>query len=84
MSDVKQAMLDEIYFAAADDNAHDLYASGLELAIIIINKHLECMAIVPVEPDSVMIGAGEFWNNDDDHDVEVIYTAMLESFKAQL
>ena len=83
MSDVKQQILDEVQLESypCDRSDSDVIQVG-EVAII-INKHLEGMAIVPVEPTQHMIATGDIDSGASWPCAEDVYSAMLESFKEQ-
>jgi len=76
MSDIKQQILDELEGRMSDKESAS-YIAGLMSGYAIIEKHLEGMVIVPSEPTSIMLGIGEFLDDDN----ETVYKEMIAAFK---
>ncbi len=77
MSDIRQQIIDELKEYGYDG----IIIRGVS-AIDIVEKHLETMAIVPVEPTEAMVDAGNDMN-EAGGEAESIFTHMLNSFKGQ-
>ena len=82
MSDVKQQILDEMAGNIEPpcnwgDEADRWESLAFSKCLKIISKHLEGMAIVPVEPDKEMLSAGDYWYGGD---ADQIFDAMIRSF----